>query len=125
MAITNAHLNWFKLKCPYPKGSKAFRIAKAKLENATYRDLERLGAEFDMYEDGSTPVIHYNLYDEWFASVGGVKTHAVNMKGIQQHGSKYRVQKRINGVLRRLTYDTLTEAVKKRDTIFSKVAAGW
>ena len=39
-----------------------------------------------MYEDGSTPVIHYNLYDEWFASVGGVKTHAVNMKGIQQHG---------------------------------------
>ena len=125
MPITSAHLNWFKLKCPYPKGSKAFRIAKAKLENATYRDLERLGAEFDMYEDGSTPVIHYNLYDEWFASVGGVKTHAVNMKGIQQHGSKYRVQKHINGVLRRLTYDTLTEAVKKRDTIFSKVAAGW
>ena len=78
-----------------------------------------------MYEDGSTPVIHYNLYDEWFASVGGVKTHAVNMKGIQQHGSKYRVQKRINGELRRWTYDTLTEAVKKRDTIFSKVAAGW
>ena len=77
-----------------------------------------------MYEDGSTPVIHYNLYDEWFASVGGVKTHAVNMKGIQQHGSKYRVQKRINGELRLWTNDTLTEAVKKRDTIFSKVASG-
>jgi hypothetical protein len=89
MAFTNAHLNWFELKCPYPKGSKAFRIAKAKLENATYRDLERLCAEFEMYQDGS----------------------------------KYRVQKRINVELRRWTYDTLAEAVKKRDTIFSKVAA--
>ena len=74
MAITNAHLHWFKLKCPYPQGSKAFRMAKAKLDNATYADLERLRAEFEMYKDGSTPVTHYNLYDEWFASVGGVKT---------------------------------------------------
>ena len=123
MAITNAHLNWFKLKCPYPKDSKAFRIAKAKLENATYRDLERLGAEFDMYEDGSTPVIYYNLYDEWFAAVGGVKTHAVNMKGIQQHGSKYRVQKRVNGQLKRWTCNTLDDAIKKRDAIFNKVDA--
>ena len=94
------------------------------LLHATYRDIQRLGAEFDMYENGSTPVIHYNLYDEWFASVRGVKTHAVNMKGIQQHGSKYRVQKRINGELRRWTYDTLANAIKKRDAIFSKVAAG-
>ena len=123
MAITNAHLNWFKLKCPYPKGSKAFRIAKAKLENATYRDLERLRAEFDMYEDGSTPVIHYNLYDEWFASVGSVKTEQVNMKGIQRHGSKFRVQKRINGQLQRWTFDSLDKAVRKRDSIFAKIAA--
>ena len=53
MAITNAHLHWFKLKCPYPQGSKAFRMAKAKLENATYADLERLRAEFEIYKDGS------------------------------------------------------------------------
>ena len=65
-----------------------------------------------MYKDGSTPVIHYNIYDEWFAAVGGVKTHEVNMKGIQQPGSKYRVQKRINGELRRWTFETLPEAVK-------------
>ena len=78
MAITNAHLHWFKLKCPYPQGSKAFRMAKAKLDNATYADLERLRAEFEMYKDGSTPVNHYNLYDEWFASVGGVKTEQMN-----------------------------------------------
>ena len=71
MAITNAHLHWFKLKCPYPQGSKAFRVAKARLENATYADLERLRAEFEMYKDGSIPVTHYNLYDEWFASAGG------------------------------------------------------
>jgi hypothetical protein len=44
--------------------------------------------------DGSIPVTHYNIYDEWFASIGGVKTHQVNMKGIQRHGAKYRVQKR-------------------------------
>ena len=122
MAITNAHLHWFKLKCPYPEGSKAFRMAKAKLENATYRDLERLRADFEEYKDGSIPVTHYNLYDEWFASAGGVQTEQVNMKGIQRHGSKYRVQKRINGQLNRWTYDTLEKAVQKRDIIFSKMA---
>ena len=84
MAITNAHLHWFKLKCPYPQGSKAFRMAKAKLDNATAADLERLRAEFELYKDGSIPVTHYSLYDEWFASVGSVKTEQVNMKGIQR-----------------------------------------
>ena len=123
MAITNEHLHWFKLKCPYPQGSKAFRMAKAKLYNATYADLARLRAEFEMYKDGSTPVTHYNLYDEWFASVGSVNTEQVNMKGIQRHGSKFRVQKRINGRLQRWTFDTLDKAVRKRDTIFAKVAA--
>ena len=57
MAITNARLNRFESKRPYPKDSKAFRIAKAKLENATFREIERLRAEFDMYKDGSTSVI--------------------------------------------------------------------
>ena len=123
MAITNAHLHWFKLKCPYPQGSKAFRMAKAKLDNATYADLERLRAEFEMYKDGSTPVTLYNLCDEWFASVGGVKTEQMNMKGIQRHGSKFRVQKRINGQLQRWTFDSLDKAIRKRDAVFAKIAA--
>ena len=57
MAITNARLNRFELKRPYPKDSKAFRIAKAKLENATFCEIERLRAEFDIYRNGATPVI--------------------------------------------------------------------
>ena len=123
MVINNVHLHWFKLKCPYPHGTKAYKTAKTRLHNATYADLERLRAEFDMYDDGSIPVTHYNIYDEWFASMGGVKTHQVNMKGIQPHGSKYRVQKRVNGQLLRWTCNTLDDATKKRDTIFSKVDA--
>ena len=123
MAITNAHLHWFKLKCPYPQGSKAFRMAKAKLDNATYADLERLRTEFELYKDGSIPVTHYSLYDEWLASVGSIKTEQVNMKGIQRHGTRYRVQKRINGQLQRWTFDALDKAVQKRDAIFAKVAA--
>ena len=74
---------------------------KASLNNASYPDLEYLRAEFDDYQDGSTPVTHYNLYDEWFTSVNGVKAHASNMKGIQRHGSKFRVQKRVDGQLRK------------------------
>ena len=123
MAITNAHLQWFKLKCPYPQGSEAFRSAKAKLDNATAADLERLRAEFELYKNGSIPVTHYSLYDEWFVSVGGIRTEQINMKGIQRHGTKYRVQKRINGQLQRWTFDTLDKAVQKRDAIFAKVAA--
>ena len=45
------------------------------------------------------------------------------MKGIQRHGTKYRVQKCINGQLQRWTFDTLDKAVQKRDAIFGKVAA--
>ena len=123
MPITNAHLNWFKLKCPYPVNSKACASAKARLNNASYPDLERLRAEFDEYQDGSTPVTHYNLYDEWFASAGGVKAHAINMQGIQRHGSKFRVQKRVDGQLQKWTFDTPEEAVRKRDAIFAKVDA--
>jgi hypothetical protein len=86
-------------------------MAKAKLDNATYADLERLRAEFEMYKDGSSPVTHYHLYGEWFASVGGVQTEQVNMKGIQRHGTKFRVQKRINGQLQRWTFDTLDKGM--------------
>ena len=123
MPITNAHLNWFKLKCPYPANSKAYASAKARLNNASYPDLERLRAGFDEYQDGSTPVNHYNLYDEWFASMNGVKVHTTNMKGIQRLGSKYRVQKRVDGQLQKWTFDTLEQAVRKRDAIFAKVDA--
>ena len=123
MPITNAHLNWFKLKCPYPVNSTAYAAAKARLKNASYSDLERLRAEFDEYQDGSIPVTHYNLYDEWFVSVNGVKAHATNMKGIQRHGSKFRVQKRADGQLQKWTFDTLEQAVRKRDAIFAKVDA--
>ena len=94
-------------------------MAKAKLDNTTYADLERLRAEFEMYKDGSTPVTHYHLYEEWFASVGSVKTEPMKMKGIQRHGTKFRVQKRINEQLQRWTFATLDKAVKKRDAIFS------
>ena len=117
MPITNAHLNWFKLKCPYPVNSTAYSTAKARLNNALYPDLERLRAEFDEYQDVSIPVTHYNLYDEWFASVNGVKSHATNMKGIQRHGSKYRVQKRVDGQLRKCTFDTLEKAVTRCQNI--------
>ena len=123
MPITNAHLNWFKLKSPYPVNSTAYAAAKARLNNASYSDLERLRAEFDEYQDGSIPVTHYNLYDEWFASVNGVKAHATNMKSIQRHGSKFRVQKRADGQLQKWTFDTLEQAVRKRDAIFAKVDA--
>ena len=123
MPITNAHLNWFKLKCPYPANRKAYASAKARLNNASYPDLERLRAEFDVYQDGSTLVTHYNLYDEWFASVNGVKAHATNMRGIQHHGSKFRVQKRVDGQLQKWTFDTLEQAVRKRDAIFAQVDA--
>ena len=121
MPITNAHLNWFKLKCPYPVNSKAYATAEARLNNASYSDLERLGAEFDENQDGSMPVTHYNLYDERFASAGAVKAHASNMKGIQRHGSKFRVQKRVDGQLCKWTFETLEQAVRKRDAIFAKV----
>ena len=47
MAITQSHLAWFKLKCPYPTNSQAYKQAYAKLNNATYADLEKLRAEFD------------------------------------------------------------------------------
>ena len=123
MVIINAHLNRFTLKCPYPVNSKAYASAKARLNNAPYPDLERLRAEFADYQDGSIPVTQYNLYDEWFASAGGVKAHASNMKGIQHHGNKFRVQKRVDGQLRKWTFDTLEQAVRKRDAVFAKVDA--
>ena len=55
--------------------------------------------------------------------MNGVKAHTTNMKGIQRHGSKYRVQKRVDGQLQKWTFDTLEQAVKKREAIFAKMDA--
>ena len=43
----------------------------------------------------------------------------INMKGIQEHGRKWRVQRRVNGVLRRWICSTLSVAVRKRDEVFN------
>ena len=55
MSISKSHLAWFKLKCPYPPNSHAYKQAFARLNNATYADLEKLRAEFDEYDDWSIP----------------------------------------------------------------------
>jgi hypothetical protein len=119
--ITRNHLDWFRLKCPYPVESKDYKTAFNKLNGATSTDLEKLRAEFDEYDDGSIPVSHYRMSGEWFATTGD-PAEAVNMKGIQLHGSRYRVQKRINGTLRKWSFNTLSEALSKRDAIFPKVS---
>jgi hypothetical protein len=118
---TRNHLDWFRLKCPYPVESKDYKTAYRKLNGATSTDLEKLRAEFDEYDDGSIPVSHYRMSGEWFATTGD-PAEAVNMKGIQLHGSRYRVQKRINGTLRKWSFNTLSEALSKRDAIFPKVS---
>ncbi|MGY8789659.1 MAG: hypothetical protein ACKVKR_05095 [Pseudomonadales bacterium] len=119
--ITRNHLDWFRLKCPYPVESKDYKTAYRKLNGATSTDLEKLRAEFDEYDDGSIPVSHYRMSGEWFTTTGD-PAEAVNMKGIQLHGSRYRVQKRINGTLRKWSFNTLSEALSKRDAIFPKVS---
>ena len=111
---------WFKFKCSYPLNRHAYKQAYAKLNNATYADLEKLRAEFDEYEDGSIPVRHYKHKGQWYAKpLSGGTAQKLNMKGIQQHGKKWRVQKRTNGQLRKWTYGSFEEARTKRDTIFA------
>ena len=120
MPITNTHLAWFKLKCPYPPNSHAYKQAYVRLNNATYADIEKLRAEFDEYDDGSIPVRHYKHKGQWYAKpVSGGTAQKLNMKGIQQHGKKWRVQKRSNGQLRKWTYGSFEEAQRKRDAIFA------
>ena len=118
MPVERSYLTWFKLKCPYAENSTSYKHAYPRLEAATYADLVTLQAEFDAYADGSVKVVHYKLCDEWLASIGQPPRFS-NMKGIQQHGSKYRVEKRINGKLHRWSFDNLTDASAKRDLIFA------
>ena len=47
-----------------------------------------------------------------------LQAQKLNMKGIQRHGKKWRVQKRSNGQLSKWTYGTLQEAQWKRDKLF-------
>ena len=120
MSITQSYLAWFKLKCQYPPHSQAYKQAYAKLNNATYADLEKLRAEFDEYEDTSIPVRHYKHKGQWYSKpISGGTAQKLNMKGIQRHGKKWRVQKRSNGQLRKWTYGTLQEAQRKRDVLFA------
>jgi hypothetical protein len=67
VSIAKHHLAWFKLKCRYPLDSKEYSAAYAKLHGATYSDIEKLCAEFEKYDDGSIPVTHHYLNDEWVA----------------------------------------------------------
>jgi hypothetical protein len=121
MPVTKAHLAWFKLKCPYPPTSQAYKQAYAKLNNATNADLEKLRAEFDEYEANSISVCHYKYKGQWYAKpVSGGTVQKLNMKGIQRHGRKWRVQKRRDGQLRKWTFGTLQEAQRKRDLVFGK-----
>ena len=117
MPSTKSHLAWFKLKCPYPPNSQAYKQAYAKLNNATYADLEKLRAEFDEYEDTSIPVRHYKHKGQWYAKpIFGGTAQKLNMKGIQRHGKKWRVQKRS---LKKWTFGTLQEAQRKRNMVFA------
>ena len=120
MSVARHHLAWFKLKCPYPIESKDYKEAYVRLQNATYSDLERLRAEFDEYDDGSIPVRHYKHKGKWYAKpLSGGTAQELNMRGISQHRQKYRVFKRIDGKLFRWNFNTLKEAVAKRDAIFA------
>ena len=111
MSVARHHLAWFKLKYPYSSDSKDYKEAYARLQNATYADLERLRAEFDEYDDGSIPVRHYKHKGQWYAKpITGGTAQELNMKGIQRHGRKWRVQKRSNGQLRKWTDGTLQAA---------------
>ena len=93
---------WFKLKCPYSSDSKEYKEAYARLRRATDSGLERLRAEFDQYDDESIPVRHYKHKGKWYAKpLTGGTAQELNMKGIQQHGRKWRVQQRKRGQLRR------------------------
>ena len=121
MSITKARLAWFKLKCPYPTNSQAYKQAYARLNNATYADLEKLRAVFDEYKDTSIPLSHYKHKGQWYAKpISGGTAQKLNMKGIQRHGRKWRVQKRRDGQLRKWTFGTLQEAQRKRDLVFGK-----
>ena len=122
MTIANNKLSWFKLKCPYPQDTTEYQNALSRLGNASLADMNKLDAEFTLWrETHHTVVSHHFIDGEWLAIIGtqSKPIPAQNMKAIQRHGKRYRVQKRNRGQLRRWTFNTLTEAVAKRDAIFA------
>ena len=122
MTIAKHHLAYFKLKCPYKIDSKDYRAAYARLHGATNPDIERLRAEFEAWcEDNHKAVTHNYVNGQWLAVVGPHYKPAPeqNLKAISQHRQKYRVSKRIDGKLFRWSFNTLKEAVAKRDAIFA------
>ena len=69
-------------------------------------------------DDGSIPVIFFRKGNQWLCSIGS-PPEAQNLKGIQPHGRRFRVQKRVGGDIRKWSFDNLHEAIKKRDAIFA------
>ena len=138
MTIAKHHLVWFKLKHPYAIDSKEYKAAHSKLNNASYKDLEKLRAEFELYEDesGLSVVTYYDPYSGKYLcrihpdaptkfknEYGSQRYGQVSMKGIQVHRSSFRVRKRVGDQLHVWSYDNLPDAVNKRDAIFAKYAA--
>jgi hypothetical protein len=116
-------LNWFKLKCPYPVNSQIYKDALRGLDGSSYNYRARLSTEFEAFENPiQLPVEHYSIDGKnWIATINGIPPAQENLKGIQQHGRKWRVERRIDGELFRWTFDTRKEAVEKRDKVFSGV----
>ena len=111
---------WFERFCPYNRDSKQYKDALKRVQESSYAERNKLKAEFDDYDNGSIPVHHYSLDgEEWIATINGPPQPQRNLKGIQQHGRKWRVERRINGELYRWTFDTREEAIEKRDKVFS------
>jgi hypothetical protein len=102
--------------------SQIYKDALRGLDGSSYNDRERLNAEFEAYENPlHVPVEHYSLDGEdWIATIYGIPPAQQNLKGIQQHGGKWRVERRVDGILHRWTANSLSEAINKRDRVFSK-----
>jgi hypothetical protein len=115
-------LSWFKMECSYPINSPEYRDAMKRLEDGKYSTRNRLDAEFKAYYEANNIVFeHYsNDGENWIATIDGPPPTQQNLKGIQQHGEKWRVERRIDGKLQRWTCNTLSEALSIRDRVFSK-----
>jgi hypothetical protein len=120
---SRAVMIWFYKFCPYPRDTHLYKQALRRVEQSDPAERNRLKAEFYEYDDGTIPVQHYSTDGvEWVATTNGPPQPQQNLKGIQQHGRKWRVERRIDGKLYRWTFDTLGEAIEKRDKVFSRVS---
>ena len=118
---SRAVMFWFYQFCPYPRDSKEYKRALRRVENSNHAERNKLKAEFDEYDNGTIPVHHYSLDGEvWIATIYGPPPPQQNLKGIQQHGSKWRVERRVNGKLERWTAESLSDAISIRDRVFGK-----